>query len=165
LLLPNFQADAGHISKAEVHDDQLWTRYLAEGTQEWMTHAHPPVTPSLEAAVWRSLDDGTAAANPMVEFLLWRQSLDPARFDFYHPRLAIAFKNLKSPTVSPTTTTTTSTTPTTSTATTVPETFPNLQPEAQLVPTVPEPATLWVAVAMLSWAAWITRKRRATAGA
>jgi hypothetical protein len=169
-MLPSSGANAAHIhtpalSRTESHDDALWATYLSEGTREWLTHAHPPVTPSLEAAVWRSLAKGTASENPMVEFLLWRQSLDPARFDFYHPRLAIAFKKLEAPKVgtaatTPTTATAASTPTTPTTPTDPPPVVPDVQPEAQLVPTVPEPGSLWVGLGLISWACWKARKDR-----
>jgi hypothetical protein len=161
VMVPSFRAEAARIdttalSRTEAHDDALWANYLAEGTHEWLTHAHPPVTPSLEASVWRSLARGTASDNAMVQFLLWRQSLDPSRFDFYHPRLAVAFAKLKSPTVSPGTVST----PTTLPATVVPPEVPNITPEAQVLPQVPEPSGLWIALGMLAGGAWLGGKAR-----
>jgi hypothetical protein len=166
LLIPGLEAKAARIhstslSHAEQHDDALWANYLAAGTHEWLTHAHPPVTASLEAAVWKSLANGTSAANPMVQFLLWRQSLDPARFDFWHPRLAIAFAKLKTPSIS-STTVVTPTTVTPNVGTSTQQVVPNIPPEAQLVPPVPEPGTLWFAAAGVAWACWTGRKLRAT---
>jgi hypothetical protein len=37
----------------------------------------------------------------MIQFLLWKQSLDPERFAAFHPKLSPALTRLAAPTVSP----------------------------------------------------------------
>ena len=85
--------------------------------------------------------------SPLVENMIFKQSLDPARFDHYHPRLARALAKIEAQLISPATTT-----PTTSVAPTEPQ---QISPEP-----VPEPATLLLTIGMASYALW--RRRRSS---
>ena len=143
-----------HLSETARLDAQLghsWAAYLMAGPSVWSKVIHPEVTPDLRTAIWKALGSTDAAANPMVEFLLWKQSLDPARFARYHPHVApilnrISTASLGSQTTTPSTPTTTSTTPVT-------------EPQT-LTPTVPEPGPWLLALGMTGWGLWWRRRPR-----
>jgi hypothetical protein len=132
--------------------NEAWTSFLAGGPQTWATTPAPAFTPAIESAIWQVLNTDTAAqaiSNPMIEYLEWRRSLDPTRFAANHPNLSPALAQLLSSPSLPS-----NVPPPTSTP--VPQT-PTL---AQTVspPTVPEPSSLLLAVAMTGWGIW--RRRR-----
>ncbi len=87
----------------------------------------------------------------MIEFLLWKQSLDPVRFDRFHPKIGPAIDKLVK------------TTPTPSNVLSPPTTTPSSPPPSEgqvLAPSAatPEPSTWLVAMGMTGWALW--RRRR-----
>ena len=59
------------------------------GPSIWSSTIHPQVTPDVRtadlAAPWAA---NGRESNAWVHFLLWKQSLDPARFAHYHPHVA-----------------------------------------------------------------------------
>jgi hypothetical protein len=128
-----------------------WSAYLMAGPRVWSTVVHPSVTPDLRAAIWKALGSTDAASSPMVDFLLWKQSLDPARFARYHPHVApilnrISAASLGSQTVAPS-------------APTSADTTPVIQPQT-LTPTVPEPGPWLLALGMTAWGLWWRRRPR-----
>ena len=128
-----------------------WSAYLMAGPSVWTKVIHPSVTPDLRAAIWKALGSTDAASSPMVDFLLWKQSLDPARFARYHPHVAPILTRIS--TASLGSQTTTSSTPT-STSTT-----PVTQPQS-ITPTVPEPGPWLLALGMTGWGLWWRRRPR-----
>ena len=87
------------LTPAEAKTFEAWTKFLAEGTPTWSTTHAPAFTPAIESTIWQVLKTDTAAqsiANPMIEYLEWRRSLDPTRFSFYHPNLSPALAQLLS---------------------------------------------------------------------
>jgi len=126
-----------------------WPEYLLGGPSVWSSVIHPRVTPGVEAAIWKAIRTDPGETSPFIQFLLYKQSLDPARFAFYHPKLSPALDRLSaSPTAAQVLTPSSSTTPTG--GTTSPPT------EAQQIP---EPATWLLAVGMAGWAAWRHRHK------
>src|SRR3954453_11539565 len=85
------------IPPAEVPVFKQWTKFLTAGPQVWSkTHA-PSFTPAIRGTIWQVLRtdvQAQALANPMIDYLLWRQSLAPVRFASYHPRLSPALSQL-----------------------------------------------------------------------
>ena len=79
------------LTGSEVKTFEAWTDFLAKGTQTWTrTHA-PPFSPTIRSTIWQVLRTDTQAqsiANPMIDYLEWRRSLDPTRFTNFHPRLS-----------------------------------------------------------------------------
>ena len=76
-----------------VHGATWWSsrngrEYLLAGPTMWTEVEHPPVTAAVESAIWKSVRTDPGGTDPMVNFLLWKQSLDPTRFAHYHPKLA-----------------------------------------------------------------------------
>lgn len=144
---------------AEVLTFKSWSRYLLAGPMAWSTIAHPSVTPAVRSAIWVSVRTNPSPADPMVNFLLWKQSIDPTRFDRYHPHLAPALRQvamsrtLRPPAITPAGppsiwgTTGVSNTPTTVTTTTTTTTAQDrLYP-----PAVPEPGMVLIAAGMTAW--------------
>ena len=143
------------MARLDAQLGHSWAAYLMAGPSVWSTVIHPKVTPDLRTAIWKALGSTDAASNPMVEFLLWKQSLDPARFARYHPHVApilnrISAASLVSQTIAPATPTTTGTTP---------DTTPVTQPQT-LTPCRPEPGPWLLALGMTGWGLWWRRRRR-----
>ncbi len=157
-----------HLSETDAIAFKQWSRYLLAGPSVWTKVLHPPVTPTVRTAIWQTVKTDPGGADPMVAYLLWKQSLDPTRFAFYHPKLAPALNKIAKATptapqslIPPTTTTSSgtpsSTTPTTSTGT---STTPSTPSEQGLnPPPIPEPGTLWIVLGMAGWGIWRSRRR------
>ena len=115
-----------HVHAAAVYHTEAslgpaWQRFLSGGPSLWAL-ARPPRFPSHLVLATRN---GTLVSTPFVAYLEWRRGLAPARFDYFHPRIASALAQfLTTPgAVSPTTITTGpgTTTPTVQPQNTVPE--------------------------------------------
>lgn len=138
--------------RGEIH-------FPAENPPGWRNSAwfklfgeHPHIPEALRVDVSK----GVLPQTPFVEYLHWRQSLDPTRFDYYHPRLGrlLAEQNLVPVTV------TTPSIPNPGTPTTTPPTSPPISPpQGQTI--VPEPGMLSIAAMMIASAAavGVYRKR------
>jgi hypothetical protein len=148
---------------AEVQAAPEWSKYLGGGPKVWADVVHPPVTPAMVSEVWRDIKTDPGGTDPMIEFLLWKQSIDPTRFAHYHPKLAPALHRISLARSS--STTTQAIAPTTgSGGTTSPSTPvvppPTTEPQ-NLIPTPsPEPGTLLIAAGMAAWAVAKMRGRR-----
>jgi hypothetical protein len=128
-------AEAGHS----------WSAYLLAGPKMWSSVVHPSVTPDVRAAIWKALGSDAPESTAWVQFLLWKQSLDPERFALNHPHIApvldrISSASLGTQTITPPTTTT-------------PDTTPLTQPQS-LTPVVPEPGPWLLALGMTGWGLW-----------
>lgn len=66
-----------------------WEAFLAGGPSTWSAWQSPPFTLPVRAALQTLIsgDPAMAAASPLVQYFAWRRSLNPARFDRYHPFL------------------------------------------------------------------------------
>jgi hypothetical protein len=104
--------------------------------------------------IWRQVRTSAATADPMINYLMWRRSLRPGRFDRYHPRLGPTLAQLLSQPVAPSVPQAFVPTPAS------PAPTPNPGPAApQMVePSVPEPSTWLLALLMGIWGLW-SRKR------
>ena len=78
-----------------------WARFLAGGVSLWEI-ARPPRFPS--GLVLPTNSKGTLVDTPFVEYLHWRRSLDPARFDLVHPNIATELGQFVPPTAGGTST-------------------------------------------------------------
>jgi hypothetical protein len=163
-----YQAGAAHhieLTASDVTAFKEWSRYLLKGPTVWAEAEHPPVTAAVRAAIWQSVRTDPGGADPMVNFLLWKQSIDPTRFAHYHPKLAPALHKIalarSSPKllsqVAPTTTSSGGPSTPTSGLPTQPTTASpqNLNP-----PSAPEPSMLLIAAGMTAWAVRRARGRR-----
>jgi hypothetical protein len=101
------------------------------------------VPPSLRGL--RTSLDGRLPEWAFVDYLRWRRSLNPARFDVNHPNLARLFRFEPLPPLTPPT-----------------PVEPTVRPRTQqpLPPQVPEPSSALIAVALFG-AGWWARRRRA----
>ncbi len=82
------------LTRAEVTAFKQWSRYLEAGPNTWKEVLHPPVTPAVRSTIWEDVRTDPGGTEPMVAYLLWKQSLDPTRFAFYHPKLAPALDKI-----------------------------------------------------------------------
>ncbi len=152
------------LTTAEAKTFEAWTKFLAEGTPTWSTTHAPAFTPAIESTIWQVLKTDTEAqsiANPMIDYLEWRRSLDPTRFTDNHPNLSPALAQLLSspslrthdprPTYTPVPETTTAPQALSSPAT--PSGAHSVSP-----PAVPEPSSLLLAAAMTGWGIWQRRR-------
>ena len=151
-----------------------WTHFLSAGPQLWSRKHAPSFTPAIKTTIWQILKTDTQAqslSNPMIDYLLWRRSLNPKRFTANHTRLSPALAQLLNapstpPGVPPPTFTPVpqSTTPTTTTPiATAPQTVsgppPLVPPATQVAPVaVPEPASYIIAAAMIGCGLWCRRR-------
>jgi hypothetical protein len=100
--------------------------------------------------MWKAIrSDPPPDTNAVVQFFLWKQSLDPARFDHFHPKVAAAMSKIKSELA----TAATATAPSTSTSS------PTDEAQTLTPPSVPEPATLYLTIGMAGYALWWRRRR------
>ena len=96
--------------------------------------------------MWKAIrSDPPPNTDAVVQFFLYRQSVDPARFDHYHPKVAVAIDKIKAEEATLTPATTTTTSPT--------DQAQELNPTA-----VPEPATLFLTIGMAGYAFWWRRR-------
>lgn len=75
-----------------------WSRFLAAGPTHWST-ARPPGIPS---GLHLVTTGGQLVETPFVDYLFWRRSLNPARFDHYHPVVGPELGLLLPPPTNPT---------------------------------------------------------------
>ncbi|MFO0908608.1 MAG: hypothetical protein U0794_09635 [Isosphaeraceae bacterium] len=123
-----------------------WNRFLAGGPSLWSRVAAPPFRSYLVLP----RVNGQLIETPFVDYLLWRRSFNPTRFDFYHPNVARQFAAAIAPTVNPTPSINATSTPST--------TPPSFNPQPQTV--VPEPDTLWIGMILVAGAlGWRWRLR------
>jgi hypothetical protein len=95
---------------------QVWNEFVARGPAYWARVQHPTMSSQTSQTmheVWKQeLKSADPTAYPNIQYLLWRRSLDPARFYHWHPRLGQSLESILPPlTSAPTTTTLGSTQP------------------------------------------------------
>jgi hypothetical protein len=146
-----------HVHKTSAVDPasfRTWSEYLLGGPTVWASVAHPALTPAIETSMWKAIkSDPPPDTDAVVQFFLWKQSLDPARFDHFHPRVAAAMSKIKAEIATATPATATATGPSTTTSS------PTDQAQELTPPTVPEPATLYLTIGMAGYALWWRRRR------
>jgi hypothetical protein len=141
-----------------------WTHYLAAGPTTWSSKHAPAFTPAIRTTIWDVLRTDTQAqslANPMIDYLLWRRSLDPTRFTANHPNLSPALAQLLNtpslpagvppPTYTPVPQSTVS-------PQTVTPPLHDPSPQSISPPAVPEPSSWLLAVGMTGMALWWRRR-------
>jgi hypothetical protein len=165
-LLLGFQPSQAATSKKhvltlpEARTLEARASLLAANARTWSTVDAPNFTLAMRRAIWEVLEYDTKAqalASPMIEYLEWRRSLDPARFTYYHPRLSPALAELLDS--SPVPSTASLPTPTAvSDPSPAPQTLSPSTPisgaQATAAPAVPEPSSLLLAVTMTAWGIW-----------
>ena len=67
---------------------RTWPEYVLGGPSVWSSVPHPPLTAGIEQAIWRNIQSDPSESNPTVQFFVYRENLAPRRFDHNHPRLA-----------------------------------------------------------------------------
>jgi hypothetical protein len=144
-----------------------WENYISHGPAFWLSVHAPAITPAVASWMYSTVREADPFSDPMTDYLYWRWSLAPARFNFYHPWLGPALGNLTPPS-SPTGPGTGPSgqgvqpenpfPPPSSSSGSNP---PAANPPGDVPPAIPEPGTLWIALSMLATAAWGHRQRRA----
>jgi hypothetical protein len=131
-----------------------WTNFLDKGETTWSRRQAPSFTPAIRSTIWQVLKTDSQAQslnNPMIDYLLWRRSLDPQRFLLNHPSLSPALAQLVDTPALPITPPTPTATPGTQTAV-GPQTVSGppapIASSSALPPAVPEPSSLLLAVTM-----------------
>jgi hypothetical protein len=115
-----------------------WARFLAGGPTLWALVTPPRLPSGLEL----QYQNGALVETPFVDYLYWRRSLNPARFDHYHPNIGPALGQLTPPTTAVPGSTTTGT--------------PPINPQPQNG--VPEPASLPLALSLVGAGLWWRRR-------
>jgi hypothetical protein len=118
---------------------RTWPEYVLGGPSVWSSIVHPPLTRGIEGLIWRRIWANPTESNPYVQFFLFKQSIDPPRFNHYHPRLALTLGRIVAASdLAPST----ATLPVTS----IPAVVEPQQIDSR---TVPEPGSALVAVGMI----------------
>jgi hypothetical protein len=171
------QAAHGH---ALAHTASGWNNYLAGGPLYWAKADPPVITGQIRALMHEALKSADPVANPNVEYLLWRRSLDPSRFDSFHSKMGRQLASMlpttypssppqaqqlqpeSTPTPSSSVTTPSSSVATPSSSTSIRPTKPAIAPDAFTPPAslspepaaIPEPGTLIMGLAMIGTGLW-----------
>jgi hypothetical protein len=155
------------LTPAEAQVFRQWTNFLSAGTQTWSRVHAPAFTPQIRTTIWQVLKTDTQAqslANPMIDYLLWRQSLNPRRFATNHPNLSPALSQLlkdSSPSLPPGVPPPTYA-PVPQTTTTSPQGVspPLINPAPQGVSpaAIPEPSSFLLALGMTGLGLWWRRR-------
>jgi hypothetical protein len=153
------------LTPGEARVFQVWTNYLSAGPQVWSSTHAPDFTPAIRSTIWRVLKtdtQGQSLANPMIDYLLWRRSLNPVRFTANHPNLSPALAQLLNgpslPTSIPPPTNTSVPQSTTAPQTVTPPSLISPSPQTVSPPAIPEPNSLLLAVGMMGWGLWWRRR-------
>jgi hypothetical protein len=155
------RADAAAIHKyhqPEAADQVLgtsWTQFLLGGPNVWATHDHPLYSFKVREEIWNIIKTDPGGEDPVIAFLLWKRSLDPVRFDRFHPRIGPAIEKLKTPTIVQATTSSSPSSPSTPAAPPPPTEGQQLGPPTA----TPEPSTWLMTIGMAAWAIWQSRRR------
>lgn len=160
------------LPQSEIRNLRAWSRYLAAGPQVWSTIHAPAFTPTVRNAIWQLLrTDNTQGqpqaqvlTNPMIDYLLWRRSVNPVRFDQNHPNLGPTLSQLL--TAPPTSAPTPIYTPSPQTIplpgpTETPAPIPSTPAEQGSTPPpapIPEPSTVILGAGMIGWGLWWRRR-------
>ncbi len=131
-----------------------WPEFLLGGPSVWSTLVYPPVTRDAERAIWHALKSDRAESSPWVEFLVYKRSLDQARFDHFHPRVAKALERLSVPQAGTLATGSGSTATSTGGGTgAAPVQSQQIGPNP-----VPEPGSWLIAIGLAGWGLWWRRR-------
>lgn len=114
-----------------------WDNFLAGGTSEWASISPPPITARIKRDIAQAVASPDPTSNVWVQYLHWRRDLNPARFDRWHPSLGPFIAHLAFPST--------------------PSVGPVIHPQPQ---TIPEPATITLALGLIGVGAWCRRPRR-----
>jgi hypothetical protein len=158
-----------HADKADKADkaaaatdagmNQSWSEYLMGGPTVWSKVAHPGLSAAIESEMWKAIkSDPPPDTDAVVQFFLYKQSLDPARFDHYHPRVAASLAKIKSEAATAGATPTTSTSSTGSTPPGQGAQTLGSGPSSPNVSETPEPGALLLAIGMAGYAIWWRRR-------
>jgi hypothetical protein len=160
------------LTPSQEHLFIVWTHYLAQGPQLWNKTHGPTVSPAIKSTIWAVLKTDTQAqslANPMIEYLLYRQSLHPKRFDTFHPKLGAALNQLLNsptpptsvppPTYPPVPVSTVASQGVAPPSTLIPPS-PQSVPQNITPPAIPEPSSLIIALGMTGCGLWWRQRLR-----
>jgi hypothetical protein len=78
-------------------DFRAWVAYLAGGPQEWATVQRPRLTTGIRELMFQQLQQDPSTSNVWVDYLLWKQSLNPTRFDHWHPSFVPGLSQVVNP--------------------------------------------------------------------
>jgi hypothetical protein len=142
-----FDAEEAWITHSS--GSRAWAEYLVAGPSAWSSIIHPQVSPAVRSAIWKALRSDRAEASPWVQFLFYKQSLNPDRFARFHPRVALALDRM-------------SARPAARVLAQEPVNTPTASPAPPLLQAqqIPEPATWLLALGMAGWFAWWRRRSR-----
>jgi hypothetical protein len=174
------------ISSVSTAELPAWHEFLESGPEHWSRVQSPKIGTEIHHIMNHALKSADPTSSLNVEYLMWRQSLDPARFDHYHPRVGRELKSMLTPTsVSPTsnpggavepeqlippTTTSTPATPSSSTSASTLPSSSATGPE-EVSPTtgtsgtspapaaIPEPGTMTIALVLIGSGLWWRARR------
>jgi hypothetical protein len=179
------------VSSESAPKHSAWNTFLVGGPMMW-AHVHPPkITLGIREIMDHALASADPTSNMNVEYLLWRESLNPRRFDHWHPRMsrhlhamlrpasvvpttnpgsALEPELIAPPTSMPATLSSSVSSPTVSSPTTASSTSPattapdTLGPSPSISPSpsaIPEPETMTIALLLIGSGLWWRSRSRA----
>jgi hypothetical protein len=165
------------LTPQEARLFEVWSNYLAKGPQTWSTTHAPAFTPAIKTTIWQVLKTDTQAQqlqNPMIDYLLWRRSLNPVRFTANHPNLSPALAqllntpqlppNVPPPTYAPVPQTSSLPQGITPPDPLIPPATQSVAPQNVAPPAVPEPGSLILAAGLIGWGLWWRRRLQQAEG-
>jgi hypothetical protein len=178
------QAQTAHShAHAAAVTDASWNQYLAGGPLHWANAGKPVITAQIREMMHEGLSSADPVANPSVQYLLWRRSLDATRFDTFHPKIGRQLGSMLPPTypsstpqaqqlVPESTPTPSSVVTTPSSPTSITPTTPATAPDAVTPPAnpspapsaIPEPGTLIMGLVMVGTGLWWRSRHRSRLG-
>src|SRR4051794_35553461 len=72
------------VSSRSTQELRAWNNFIAGGQSLWAGARTPKISDRIRALLVRSVQGADPSSDPNVQYLLWRQSLNPARFDHWH---------------------------------------------------------------------------------
>lgn len=117
----------------------MWTSYLSGGSALWSQAKAPQISAAVHRAMVTALQSADPRSTPWVQYLLWRQGRNLARFNFYHPVLGPVLEQLPPPTTPPTN---------------PPAGGEIIPPPSGGEPVVPEPSSWLIAAILLGAGLW-----------
>jgi hypothetical protein len=75
-----------------------WQSFLHGGPMLWARVNSPQIGTQIHDLMHKGLKASDPISNLNVDYLMWRRSLDPVRFDHFHPKVGHALQTMLTPT-------------------------------------------------------------------
>jgi hypothetical protein len=86
-----------HVAEKGQTHRTGWQKFLDGGAAHWSKADPPTIDLHIRVLMDKALHSPHAATNRNVQYLEWRRSLNPARFDHWHPKMGPMLQGLIPP--------------------------------------------------------------------